>query len=266
MFNSKSKVKIIALAIAAFFILGVAGVAITQTGSSKSASASAASNIGVVNFQVLFEQHPDTAKAQQTMQAESEQARKDFEAKIATMNNDKEKQEYANQLQQRLMLKEQELRHAREVDALHAEQQAAADKAILSFSQEQARRTLAERPQEPDGFEKLWRTIKEAVDDEARRQRLVLEAQQARDAADRRNDEIRIMVSGLQAAQRQEIDALVDRQGKERADLLDEQARDLKRRTEDEQRAIALEREYEQRRRDALAKDREGPERDPRAR
>lgn len=163
-------------------------------------------------------------------------------------------------------LKEQELRHAREVDALHAEQQAAADKAILSFSQEQARRTLAERPQEPDGFEKLWRTIKEAVDDEARRQRLVLEAQQARDAADRRNDEIRIMVSGLQAAQRQEIDALVDRQGKERADLLDEQARDLKRRTEDEQRAIALEREYEQRRRDALAKDREGPERDPRAR
>lgn len=158
-------------------------------------------------------------------------------------------------------LKEQELRHAREVDALHAEQQAAADKAILSFSQEQARRTLAERPQEPGGFEKLWRTIQEAVDDEARRQRLALEARQAQDAADRKNDEIRIMVSGLNAAQRQEIDALVDRQGKERADLLDEQARDLKRRTEDEQRAIALEREYEQRRRDALSRDRDGPER-----
>jgi len=163
-------------------------------------------------------------------------------------------------------LKEQELRHAREVDALHAEQQAAADKAILSYSQEQARRTLAERPQEPGGFEKLWRTIRETVDEEARRQRLVLEAQQARDAADRKNDEIRIMVSGLNAAQRQEIDALVDRQGKERADLLDDHARDLKRRIEDEQRAIALEREYEQRRRDALSREREGPERDPRAR
>lgn len=158
-------------------------------------------------------------------------------------------------------LKEQELRHAREVDALHAEQQAAADKAILSFSQEQARRTLAERAPEPGGFEKLWRTIKEAVDEEARRQRLVLEAQRAQDAEDRKSDEIRIMVGGMQAAQRQEIDALVDRQAKERADLLDDHARDLKRRTEDEQRAIALEREYEQRRRDALSRDRDGPER-----
>lgn len=39
-------------------------------------------------------------------------------------------------------LEEQEKRHAREVDALHAEQQAAAEKAILSFSQEQARRSF----------------------------------------------------------------------------------------------------------------------------
>ena len=132
MFNNKSKVKVIALAIAAFFVLGVAGVAITQTGASKSASASAASNIGVVNFQVLFEQHPDTAKAQQTMQAESEQARKDFEAKIATMNNDKEKQEYANQLQQRLMLKEQELR-AGILDKINAAVKSVAESKGLSI-------------------------------------------------------------------------------------------------------------------------------------
>lgn len=163
-------------------------------------------------------------------------------------------------------LKEQELRHAREVETLQENQQAAADKAILSFSQEQARRTIAERPQEPGGFEKLWRSIRETVDEEARRQRLADEAERARDAEDRRSDEVRIMVSGLNAAQRQEIDALVDRQAKERADLLDGHARDLKRRTEDEQRAIALEREYEQRRRDALSREREGPERDPRAR
>lgn len=163
-------------------------------------------------------------------------------------------------------LNEQELRHAREVETLQENQQAAADKAILSFAQEQARRTMAERPQEPGGFEKLWRSIRETVDEEARRQRLADETQRAADLADRRNDEIRIMVSGLNAAQRQEIDTLVDRQGRERADLLDEQARDLKRRTEDEQRAIALEREYEQRRRDALSREREGPERDPRAR
>ena len=60
--------------------------------------------------------------------------------------------------------------------------------------------------------------------------RLADEARQARDAADRHNDEIDIMVSGLNAAQRQEIDTLIERQGKERADLLREQTGDLKRR------------------------------------
>jgi len=161
---------------------------------------------------------------------------------------------------------EQELRHAREVETLQENQQAAADKAILSFAQEQAQRTIKERPQALGGITRLIRTIRETVDEEARRQRLADEAERARDAEDTRNDEVRIMVSGLNAAQRAEIDTLVDRQGRERADLLDEQAIDLKRRVEDEQRAIALEREYEQRHRDALAKDREGPERDPRAR
>ncbi|WP_133366235.1 relaxase/mobilization nuclease domain-containing protein [Qipengyuania sediminis] len=163
-------------------------------------------------------------------------------------------------------LKEQELRHAREVTELQTSQQAAADKAIKSFSKEQARRTVAERPQVPGGFDRLWRSIREAVNEEARTQRLAIEAQHARDAEDRRSDEIRIMVGGMQAAQRQEIDNLVKRQGQERADLLDEQDKDLKRRIADDQRAVALEREYERRRIEALARERVGPERDDRAR
>ena len=163
-------------------------------------------------------------------------------------------------------LREQELRHAREVTELQASQQAAADKAIESFSKEQARRTMAERPQEPGGFDRLWRSIREAVNDEARTQRLADEARQARDAEDRRSDEIRIMVSGLDAAQRKEIDDLIARQGQERADLLDEQDKDLARRIADDERAIALEREYERRRMEAQAREREGPERDDRAR
>ena len=63
----------------------------------------------------------------------------------------------------RVELKEQELRHAREVTELQANQQAAADKAIESFSKEQARRTIAERPQEPGGFDRLWRSIRDAL-------------------------------------------------------------------------------------------------------
>lgn len=163
-------------------------------------------------------------------------------------------------------LKEQESRHAREVTELQASQQATADKAIESFSKEQARRTIAERPQEPGGFDRLWRSIREAVNEEARTQRLADEARQARDAEDRRSDEIRIMVGGMQAAQRQEIENLVKRQGQERADLLDEHAKDLTRRIADDERAIALEREYERRRIEALARERDGPERDGRAR
>ena len=124
----------------------------------------------------------------------------------------------------------------------------------------------ADRLPEPGGFERIWRNIREAVDEEARQQRLADEARRAADLEDRRNDEIRIMVSGLDAAQRAEINTLVDRQGKERADLLHEQARDLKRTIEDDERARQLAREYEERQREALAREREGPERDPRAR
>ncbi len=104
---SKKQVKIVSLTIALFFMLGVVGVALSQTGTSV-ASAGASSNIGVVNYQVLISQHPDMAKAQESMQAEVEQAKKDFDAKSATMN-DKEKQDYYTQIQQRLSLKQQEL-------------------------------------------------------------------------------------------------------------------------------------------------------------
>lgn len=106
MFRNKKNVKTVALAIAAAFLLGVAGLAVTQT--SHVASAAAASNVGVVNYQILVQQHPDMAKVTSTMQTESESAKKEFDTKAATLG-DKEKQEYYMQLQQRLQLKNQEL-------------------------------------------------------------------------------------------------------------------------------------------------------------
>jgi outer membrane protein len=104
--NNKKNVKIVALAIAAAFLFGVAGIAVSQT--SHVASAAPASNVGKVNYQTLVQQHPDMAKVQTTMQAESETAKKEFDAKSASLG-DKEKQEYFMQLQQRLQLKNQEL-------------------------------------------------------------------------------------------------------------------------------------------------------------
>lgn len=104
----KKQVKIVSLAIAVFFMLGVVGLALSQSGKTYAAGANNSSNIGVVNHQMLVSQQPDMAKAQETMQAEVESARKDFEAKTASMN-DKEKQDYYAQVQQRLALKQQEL-------------------------------------------------------------------------------------------------------------------------------------------------------------
>jgi outer membrane protein len=104
--NNKKNVKIVALAIAAAFLFGVAGLAVSQT--THVASAAPASNVGKVNYQMLVQQHPDLAKVQTSMQAESEAAKKEFDAKAASLG-EKEKQEYFMQLQQRLQLKNQEL-------------------------------------------------------------------------------------------------------------------------------------------------------------
>ena len=104
--NNKKNVKIVALAIAAAFLFGVAGLAVSQT--THVASAAPASNVGKVNYQMLVQQHPDLSKVQTTMQAESEAAKKEFDAKAASLG-EKEKQEYFMQLQQRLQLKNQEL-------------------------------------------------------------------------------------------------------------------------------------------------------------
>jgi outer membrane protein len=101
----KKQIKVVSVVVAAFFLLGIVGLALSQSGKSYAAPAS---NVGVVNYQQLIQQHPDMAAAQQTMQGEVEQAKKDFDAKSATMS-DKDKQDYYNQLQQRLALKEQEL-------------------------------------------------------------------------------------------------------------------------------------------------------------
>ena len=102
----KKQVKIISVAIAAFFLLGIIGIAVSQSG--KTYAAAPASTVGVVNYQILVTQHPDFATADATMKNEIAQAQQEFDAKSAGMA-DKEKQDYYTQLQQRLNAKNQEL-------------------------------------------------------------------------------------------------------------------------------------------------------------
>lgn len=102
----KKQVKIVSVVVAAFFLLGIVGLAVSQT--NKSFAAGPASNVGVVNYQMVMSQHPGMAKFEETMRAEVQQAQKDFEAKSAGMS-DAEKQKYYVQLQQGLNNKQVEL-------------------------------------------------------------------------------------------------------------------------------------------------------------
>ena len=104
----KKQVKIVSLAVAMFFVLGIVGLALSQSGTGYAAAAGSNSSVGVVNYQMLVQQHPEMAKADEAMKVEVEQAKKDFEAKSASMS-DKEKQDYYQQLQQRLQAKHQSL-------------------------------------------------------------------------------------------------------------------------------------------------------------
>lgn len=86
-----------------FLLLSI--VAVAQPSTTYAASAS---SIGVVNYQLLIQQHPDMAQAQTTMNAAIAQAKSDFDAKSINMN-DQEKQSYYQQLQQSLQVQQQDL-------------------------------------------------------------------------------------------------------------------------------------------------------------
>lgn len=101
----KRQVKVVSIGIAVVFLLSIVGIAVSQTGTSQAAPAS---NVGKVNYDEAATACPEYATAAQTMQAEREQARKDFEAKAASLN-DQQKQELYMQIQQRLSAKQAEL-------------------------------------------------------------------------------------------------------------------------------------------------------------
>ncbi|EIW16447.1 MULTISPECIES: OmpH family outer membrane protein [Pelosinus] len=101
--NSKQLMNIF---LAAFVLFSI----ITITTNTSTAYA-AASPVGIVNYQLLVEQHPDSAKAQTAMNDAAEQAKTNFDTKSVNMN-DQEKQSYYEQLQRGLQIKQQNLLEA----------------------------------------------------------------------------------------------------------------------------------------------------------
>lgn len=98
------------MTIAVLFLLGVVGLALSQSSPSV-AMAAASSNIGVISNQEVMAsiaQSQEVKDYRQAMQAEYDKAKKLFDEKSATMS-EAEKRDYYQQLQQLLQNKDQEL-------------------------------------------------------------------------------------------------------------------------------------------------------------
>lgn len=88
--------------LAAFVLFAIAAV------SQPAVSYAATSTVGFVNYQLLVNQHPDTAKADETYRAAAKQAQTEFDSKAANMN-EQDKRALYQQLQQGIDQKQQEL-------------------------------------------------------------------------------------------------------------------------------------------------------------
>ncbi|MDR3591202.1 MAG: OmpH family outer membrane protein [Negativicutes bacterium] len=94
---------ITAMLLAALILFGAMGA-----GTAQAAVPTAPPTVGLVDFPLLINQHPDTQKANETLKAETEAAKKEFEAKSAGLG-DKEKQDLNLQLMRQVEQKRQEL-------------------------------------------------------------------------------------------------------------------------------------------------------------
>lgn len=93
---------------ASLSILFAAMLLVLSISAAPAQAASAPAAAGVVNFNYLIDHHPDTAAANQALQAEKDTLQKEFTEKSATLS-DNEKRDLDNQLGQQLEQKRQEL-------------------------------------------------------------------------------------------------------------------------------------------------------------
>lgn len=91
---------------AILFLLGV--VSVFGFNPRTTYAAKASNEIGVVDYQLLLSQAPETATAQQTLDAAVTQAKSDFDTQSANMS-DQDKQALYQKMQQDLDQKKQEL-------------------------------------------------------------------------------------------------------------------------------------------------------------
>jgi outer membrane protein len=102
-----AKKKITGILLATLVLLGATGINAAQPAKAHAAAPTSGA-IGVVDFTLLINQHQDTQKANETLKAETETAKKEFADKSAGLS-DADKQNLNLQLMQRVEQKRQEL-------------------------------------------------------------------------------------------------------------------------------------------------------------
>lgn len=131
-FGSPRMVRILSLFVSGLFVVGCFALSMMQSGFGGANIAEAAANsaIGVVDFQRLVTSSPNISNVRNTMKNEVAAAEKDFQNKAKSMS-DQEKQKFGQQLQTRLMNRENELMTP-VINAINAAIKKVADKKGLS--------------------------------------------------------------------------------------------------------------------------------------
>lgn len=119
--TGKHLVNVFLAAVVLFAIVSVA---------QPTATYAAASPVGFVNYQLLINQHPDTAQADIAYKAAAKQAQADFDAKSANMNEN-EKRALYQKLQQGIDQKQQELLGAIQIKINTAVKEVASAKGLI---------------------------------------------------------------------------------------------------------------------------------------
>lgn len=125
-------VRVLSLFVSGLFVVGCFALSMMQSvfGGANVAEAAANSAIGVVDFQRLVTSSPNINNVRNTMKNEVMAAEKDFQNKAKSMS-DQEKQKFGQQLQTRLMNRENELMTP-VINAINAAIKKVADKKGLS--------------------------------------------------------------------------------------------------------------------------------------
>ena len=131
-FGSPRMVRVLSLFVSGLFVVGCFALSMMQSGFGGANVAEAAANsaIGVVDFQRLVTSSPNINNVRNTMKNEVVAAEKDFQEKAKTMS-DQEKQKFGQQLQTRLMNRENQLMTP-VINAINAAIKKVADKKGLS--------------------------------------------------------------------------------------------------------------------------------------